>query len=56
MLGDHPWGLCSRFGYSDTLGKCKENNVFRWGDDTCKDFDSKEELVKSHKSAKSPLN
>ena len=56
MINDHEWGLCSRFGHSQTWGKCKHNKVFRWGDDTCKDFEHKEQSVKSHESAESPLN
>jgi len=56
MMGDHQWGLCSRFGYSDTWGSCKDNKVFRWGDDNCIEFESKDKSVESHKSAESPLN
>jgi hypothetical protein len=53
MLGDHVWGLCSRFGYSRTMGKCKNNDIFRWGDDTCQEFALNAKHVKKKEHAES---
>jgi hypothetical protein len=46
MTGSTNWGLCAKL--TKAIADNKQSPFFRWEDDTCNDFQAKNQLSESH--------